>query len=197
LTADLQTLAVYSERIAHYDRLGLHPDAVPDMTAFLAHLPMGGRVLDLGCGPGHAAEAMAAQGFLVEAWDACPEMVALAAGRAGVTARLAEFDDLSGSKIFDGIWASFSLLHAPKRDFPDHIGRIARALVPGGLLYLGLKTGPGEGRDDLGRYYAYYDEAELIGHLEAAALRVEVLSRGKSRGLAGTVDPFITLLAHG
>jgi hypothetical protein len=48
------------------------------------------------------------------------------------------------TEAFDGIWASFSLLHTPKAEHSRHIGAMARALRPGGYLYLGMKLGEGE-----------------------------------------------------
>jgi 2-polyprenyl-3-methyl-5-hydroxy-6-metoxy-1,4-benzoquinol methylase len=86
MTADARTLAAYGERAADYAALGLPPDALPDLDRFMGCLPNGARVLDLGCGPGLFAGAMAARGARVEAWDASPEMVARAASQPGVGA---------------------------------------------------------------------------------------------------------------
>jgi SAM-dependent methyltransferase len=197
MSVDAQTLAAYGERAADYAALGLPRAALADLLVFLGRLPPGGHVLDLGCGPGDAAEVMAARGFAVDAWDASPEMVAMAASRPGVTARQARFDDLDAIAAYDGVWASVSLLHAPRAAFPAHLRRIARALRPGGTLYLAMKTGTGEGRDSLGRFYAYYSGPELFGQLRRAGFRPRLLASGKSVGLAGTLDPFVTVLARG
>ena len=74
-------------------------------------------------------------------------MVDLARRHPGVDAQLAGFDDVSGVAVYDGIWANFSLLHAPKADMPRHLAAVARALRPGGVLSIGLKTGTGEASD--------------------------------------------------
>lgn len=196
MNADSETLAVYAARMADYDDLGMPRGALDDLHRFLGGLQAGGRVLDLGCGPGHAAAEMARCGFRVDAWDGTPEMVARAASHPGVTARLARFDDLAAEEAYDGIWASFSLLHAPRADLPGLLRRIRRALVPGGWLYLGMKTGTGERRDALGRFYAYHLASELIGQLRRAGLRPLLLGRGRSVGMAGLPEPFVTLLAR-
>jgi SAM-dependent methyltransferase len=196
MSVDEPTLAAYGEKAGDYADLGMPPAALADLLVFLDRLSPGARVLDLGCGPGNAAEVMAARGFTVDAWDASPEMVAMAASRPGVTARRATFDELETQvAAWHGVWASFSLLHAPRADLPAHLHRIRRALRPGGTLYLGMKTGTGEGRDSLGRFYAYHGGPELFGHLRQAGFRARVLSSGRSVGLAGTLDPFVTLLA--
>jgi SAM-dependent methyltransferase len=167
------------------------------LETFLGHLPAGGHILDLGCGPGRHAGAMAARGFEVTAWDASEAFVRQARAR-GVRAERRVFDDLDARAEYDAVWASFSLLHAPRVDFPRHVAAIARALRRPGYLYLGLKTGAGEGRDALGRFYAYYSAEELTQHLDAAGFEVIDSVNGHAEGLAGTTDPFILLTArHG
>ena len=66
-------------------------------------------------------------------------------------------DEIDGEDLYDGIWANFSLLHAPRAAFPLHLMALKRAIKPGGLLHLGMKLGEGEGRDGLGRDHFVYD----------------------------------------
>ena len=193
---DARTRAVYDAQAADY--AARFDAAIPrDLRDFAGHLPPGGAVLDLGCGPGGMAQWLAGQGFAVEAWDASAEMAALAAARPGVAARQRGFETLSSDGAYDGIWASFSLLHAARAELPGLIGRIARALRPGGTAYLAMKLGTGEGRDRLGRFYAYVSEAELTGWLADAGLRIGAVRTGAAKGLAGTEEPFVTVFAHG
>jgi SAM-dependent methyltransferase len=51
---------------------------------------------------------------------------------------------MTETDAFDGIWASFSMLHTPKAEHRTHVAAMARALRPGGYLYLGMKLGEGE-----------------------------------------------------
>ncbi|WP_353473710.1 class I SAM-dependent methyltransferase [Salipiger sp. H15] len=193
---DEETLRVYAARARDYEAMA-EGKVFPTLPAFLAALPTGGRVLDLGCGPGLEAAHMARAGFVVEAMDAAPEMVALAAARPGVDAWQASFDELTAEHRYDGIWAAFSLLHAPRADMPRHLAAIARALKPGGRLGLTLKEGQGEARDRLGRFYSYYSEPELRHLLAGAGLSVTSVTRGAGSGLDGTVSPWLSVLAHG
>ena len=193
---DEATLAVYAQRADDYaDRFAKGP---PDrhLETFIADLPAGSRVLDLGCGPGRAAAHMAREGFAVDAWDASNEMALLARDRFGVDVRVATFDDLDATALYDGIWANFSLLHAPRAEMPAHLARIARALKAGGLLHLGLKTGTGERRDSLGRFYAFFGEDEIEDLLSGAGFTVLDRTTGAEKGLGGTTDPFIILRAR-
>ena len=195
--SDPETLAVYNRKAAEYAELTETPGREdPALTAFLARLPARGRVLDLGCGPGMAAAAMAAAGHDVVAMDASEEMVALAARHSGVEARLATFDDIAGEDEYDGIWANFSLLHAPRAQMPDYLARLHRAMVPGGVFHIGLKLGSGEKRDGLGRKYTYYTDAELTGLLETAGFKVEDRSFGRDPGLDGVMADWICVLSH-
>lgn len=191
--SDPETLAVYGARAEAYDALAGPPDA--EMAAFADALPEGGRVLDLGCGPGTAAARLMELGLDVEAWDASEAMVERARAR-GVEARVARFEDLKAEAAYDGIWAAFSLLHAPRADLPGLLDRVTRALRPGGRLHLGMKTGSGERRDGLGRFYAYWSVAELRALLEARGLSVASVREGEEPGLAGTVDPFCVIAAR-
>jgi SAM-dependent methyltransferase len=195
MTADRTTLDVYAAEATRYDTMALSASETAALEAFLECLPAGGRILDLGCGPGHQAAAMVARGFDVRAWDASEAFVALARAK-GVSAERRTFADLDAQAEFDGIWASFSLLHAPRAEFPRHIAAIARALRRPGHVHLGMKLGAGEGRDALGRFYAYFSEADLRYHLEAAGFEVLSCVTGRAEGLAGTTDSFVLLTAR-
>ncbi len=195
MSTDDETLRVYDNRAEEYVNLITEATVDADMRAFLKPIPEGGHVLDLGCGPGNAAAAMANQGYMVDAWDASPEMVAMAQTKFGVDARRASFDDLDAQDVYDGIWANFSLLHAPKADMPRYLAAIHRALKPGGHFHIGLKTGEGEKRDPIGRFYAYYTDAEITGLLNAAGFTVTGRRTGEEKGLDGVMAPWIVLTA--
>lgn len=193
--SDPETLAVYEARAQEYAARFDRGAADSDLRAFLAAVAPGGRVLDLGCGPGRSAALMAEASLVVEAWDAAPGMVRLARDR-GVEARLARFDDLDAEALYDGVWANFSLLHAPREAFRGHLRAVARALRPGGVLHLGMKTGQGEGRDALGRHYVFWEVEALRSALEEAGLRPLRCREGEAAGLAGTREPFAIWLAE-
>jgi SAM-dependent methyltransferase len=196
MSGDRETLALYDARAAEYaDRVDT-PEPSPRLAAFIAALPEGGRALDLGCGPGASAAAMTAAGLEVDALDASAGMVALARDRHGVPARLGTFEEVDTTRCYHGIWANFSLLHAPRADMPGHLARLHAALAPGGLLHVGLKTGEGARRDSLGRLYTYYAEAEIAGLLETAGLGVVDRETGRERGFDGEEADWIVLWAR-
>lgn len=195
--SDPQTIAVYDEQTDDYEAMMADYAANdPRITDFISACPPGGHVLDLGCGPGGYARMMAEAGLQVTAIDASAEMAQRANAFDGVTARQGCFEDVVETALYDGIWASFSLLHAPRADFPDHLSRLHRALKPGGLLFLGMKTGTGGGRDDLGRFYEYYSFEELDQYLTTAGFTVGKHWTGYGKGLSGQYSGFITIAAH-
>ena len=196
--ADKETLRVYDAKAADYAKL-IDSDTKenPYLERFIARLTTGGRVLDLGCGPGLAATRMANAGLQVDAMDGSAEMVAMAAQHDGVTAWQATFDQITGTDIYDGIWANFCLLHASKEAMPHHLAAMVTALKPGGAFHIGMKLGSGSQRDAIGRLYSYYSEPELITLLGAAGLTAGETDHGRTVGLDGTEADWIVVAAHG
>ena len=199
MARDVETLAVYSQAATDYANGFARKKDISqaeDMDAFLALVPKGGRILDYGCGPGHWAATFRDEGYEAEATDAVQEMADLARDRYGIEVRVEPFEALAAQARYDGIWANFSLLHAPRGDFPGHLERLRAALKPGGALHLGMKLGTGESRDRLGRFYTYYGEEELVTLVETAGFIVTATRRGNGEGLAGGPETFVTLTAH-
>jgi len=194
---DRATIAYYDTEARAYADMTARgwPDGTPWTRAFADRLPAGGRVLDLGCGPGQDAARFRAMGFKVDAVDASDGLAAEARRRHGIEVRLARFDALNAEGAYDGVWASFSLLHDSRAALPGHLARIARALRPEGVLYLGMKEGEGTRRDRLGRRYIFVTEAEVTGMLAGARLAAAEIGRDSAAGMAGTVDPCLHILA--
>lgn len=104
--------------------------------------PEGGRILDLGCGPGTDDEALGRLGYRVTAIDWAPAMVTQArarVARAGVSDRVSVVElgiheiDRLGSERFDAVYSNFGPLNCVA-DLPDAAQRIAAALKPGGVV---------------------------------------------------------------
>lgn len=197
MSVDPGTARVYAARAGEYAEMTVKITQDPILAAFIDGIPAGGHVLDLGCGPGGAAAAMARAGLRVDATDAVAEMVGLAAAHPGVRAWQATFDDITGEAAYDGIWANFSLLHASRDALPRHLAALRRALRRGGLFHIGMKTGRGEARDSLGRHYTYVTQEELWALLAAANLAPFSVATGTDTGLDGIEASWVTIAAHG
>ncbi len=195
--ADRQTLDVYSKEAASYATRDRKERADGFLDPFIAMMPAGAVVLDLGCGAGWAASVMQERGFDVHALDATSEMAALAQTKLKRTVRVASFESVDDVAAFDGIWASGALLHVPKAEMPALLAKLSRALKPGGLLLATFKSGEGEARDKIGRFYSYYALAELerlFGAVPGLAIEGHLQSTGTD--FTGNVNTVYALKAR-
>lgn len=151
---------------------------------FLKHLPAGGRILDAGCGSGRDSKAFKDKGYAVIAIDVCPAFVAHTATYAQVPAQVMDFETLTFSEPFDGIWACASLLHLPAETLALAFARLQAVLKPSGSLYASFKKGDFGGYRN-GRWFTHLTQAHLqtllaaqsslkiVDHWETADLRPE------------------------
>jgi ubiquinone/menaquinone biosynthesis C-methylase UbiE len=125
---------VYSET---FNKPGDHVDE------FLNLVPENGKILDIGCGPGIDADYMASSGFRVTALDYSREMINLAAKRnPNVIAIVGDMRKVEfASKSFDGIFASYSLIHIPRKDVLTTLQKFYNFLKPNGTFYCSLQEG--------------------------------------------------------
>jgi SAM-dependent methyltransferase len=156
---DDATLQFYRENAQAYADWAKGPST--RLIGFLASLPPGGTILELGCGAGNHTADMLAAGFSVRATDGSPEMAVIASHRLGHPVQAMLFHELEAREAYDGVWASACLLHVPRDELAGILARIHRALKPAGVFYASFKLGDGDGRDSLGRYYNYPSEPWL------------------------------------
>ena len=191
MTSDIKTVHIYETQSSDYlaNISKEHPHKT--LKYFAENLHKKSNVLDYGCGPGLAAEYLANLGHNVTAFDASQNMIELVPKHAKINCYQATFDTFSENEIFDGIWASFSLLHAKRKDLPRLLACIRRAIKPGGLFSIGLKLGTGEKRDTLGRRYTYVSQTELCQLLKSSGFDVFDHITGKDIGLDGVNSDWI------
>lgn len=194
---DKPTLAFYATEAAAYAAHSEKTGATKALAAFLAALPKGAAVLDLGCGTGRDTRTLIEAGMTVTAVDGAPEMAREAEKHLGIAVRVQLFENLDDMEVFDGIWANASLLHVPRAGLPAVLARVHRALKPGALLYASFKSGGKDGRDKLGRYYNYLDADEATTLLRAAGSWQSIdISRGRGKGYDGTETGWVQVFAR-
>lgn len=110
------------------DRVVAPARAIPDSVVFRQ------RVLEIGCGTGALARAMARRGARVTAIDLSPEMIHVARSRTpghlAIDYRVADLAQLA-PRGFDVVVAVDTLRHLSLR---DALARMASAIVEGGIL---------------------------------------------------------------
>ena len=189
--SDKETIEVYNQNVEKYRAL---VDKLPNtktLKSFMGRFDAGANILDFGCGVGDSAAAMRAGGLRPVCRDGSVEMVKTANELYQLDASVALFSELDDDSVYDGVWANFSLLHASKSEFPYLISALHTSLKPNGWLFVALKLGNGESRDKFGRHYAYYQEDELDAILIKAGFAVDEKIYGKSKGMAGTDEPWV------
>jgi SAM-dependent methyltransferase len=179
----------YEDNAARYFEATRETDMGPLRFRFLAHLPAGGRILDAGCGSGRDSRAFLADGYAVVAFDGSAALAELAGPYIGRPVEVRTFSEVDWHEAFDGVWACASLLHLPWAELPDAVARLARALKPGGVLYMSFKHGRGE-RTEGERFFLDLDEAGLDALVAAVPelVLIEAWRSADRRGEAGRQD---------
>lgn len=153
-------MSYYDENADLFVACTLDADMQEAQTRFRSCLAPGARILDVGCGSGRDSKAFQEMGYQVEALDASSAMVDAAAELCGWRPRMMRVQDLEDTNAYDGIWACASLLHVPRSELADVLGRLDRALRPGGVLYASFKLGIGE-RTSKGRTFTNFTLTDL------------------------------------
>lgn len=162
---------------------------------FLARVPAGGRILELGCGSGADTQAMLARGFDVTASDGTPEMAAEAERLLGRPVRIMRFEQLDEQEVYDGVWANACLLHVPRPDLAGVLERVRRSLKPGGVFYASFKAGTGDGLDRFGRYYNRPDAAWLKAAYVSAGWELPTIEERSGGGYDGEPTDWLHVTA--
>ncbi|SEW46273.1 Methyltransferase domain-containing protein [Cognatiyoonia koreensis] len=190
---DKRTIAFYDAKADEYANAFFEPKPDAQLQAFMDLLPKGADVLDVGCGPALASVKMREAGFHPDPVDASLGMVELANSKNAINARQMTFDQIDMVDRYDGVWANFSLLHAPRDALPRHLAALAHALRSDGIIHVAMKTGTGEARDRIDRRYTYVTEDELRDLFKDAGFDVIGSDRGESRGCDGVIAPWIAM----
>jgi SAM-dependent methyltransferase len=161
-------LAFYEANAKAYAEQTAGADLNHLYSPFLALLPKGARILDVGCGGGRDLKVFGQRGYRPHGIDPSPALAKIASERSGCETSIGRVEQLEFESDFDAVWACASLLHLPMNVLPQALGRIRRALVKEGILFLSMQRGVGEGFDEDGRFVARYESAALRAALTTA-----------------------------
>lgn len=169
----------YDRRSTEYAELLGSMDAVHPADRALVNYwsnDITGRMLDVGCGPGHWTGYLDQRGITAGGIDLSPRFVEHA--RAAFPHLAFEVGSLDAipatSGELDGILAWYSLIHLAPARVPTALAEFARVLKPGGTLLLGFFDGPEVAAFDHAVVTAYsWPVVTLSQHLCAMGFEVK------------------------
>jgi 2-polyprenyl-3-methyl-5-hydroxy-6-metoxy-1,4-benzoquinol methylase len=164
----------YEANAEAYFRATVALDLASVQNRFLSRLTPGARILDAGCGSGRDTVAFKKQGFLVEAFDASPEMARLASVYSEQTCSVMRLQDMPFDGVFDAVWSCAALVHVPKRDIEFVLRRLSASLKPSGIAYFSFIVGEGERTLADGRLYNSYSMESLKDLVKSTTTLQEV-----------------------
>ena len=170
LAKSRQTINAYEDYAERYDALVRH---VPNqreqkwLKRLVKIVGKGGRILEVGSGPGYDADFVEGLGVQVRRTDATKRFLELQAARG----KHGEFldlitDDLGGP--YDAVLALCVLIHVPREQTDQVLAKIAGSLRPGGAFLVSMRIGDGE---KSGEYHTvYWRRDDFAARLENAGL---------------------------
>lgn len=179
-----------------------HDFIEPDRQELINQLPPGAQILDCGCDPGMDTEKFFQLGYQVTAIDVSERFVRLTKTRVpDATVRKMDMRFLDfPTATFDGLWASFSLLHVRAADVDQTLCGFKRVLRPAGLFFTAVHRGRQTRwvkttitRMERDTYVQEWVQAEIEGRVRFAGFRI-LQSRPFVR--TGGRYPLLSILAQ-
>ena len=161
----MKTIDYYNKHAEEFTASTVEIDMESLYPPFLAELPEGARILDVGCGSGRDTLAFKNKGYHIDAIDYSEELIKKATELTGIQVKYQSFYELSEVAVYDGIWACASLLHCQRHRLAEVLQRLLRALKPGGVIYMSFKYGDSD-REKGGREFTDLNECQAEELLE-------------------------------
>lgn len=159
----MKTIEYYNKHAEEFTTSTFEVDMKSLYQPFLAELPEGARILDVGCGSGRDTLAFKNKGYQVDAIDYSEELVKKATRLTRIPIKLKSFYEVDDYEAYDGIWACASLLHCERSRLAEVLEKMVQALKPNGVIYMSFKYGDSD-RD--GRQFTDLDENQAEALLE-------------------------------
>ena len=177
----LDSIDYYNRFAKEYYEKTVNATMEEQLKQFTELLPIGGAVLDLGCGSGRDSLFLVEDGFDVTSLDGAEKMCELAQIHVGQEVLNLAYDQLDFKEVFDGIWACASLVHEEPEKLPITLQRVFDCLKSEGVMYMSFRHGDFVGFNSDINFYAYTE-----------ATFDSILEQCRERQNIEIVDMFIT-----
>lgn len=167
--AVIKTIKTYEKIADDYYKDHFDINDIKSIADFFIKRLKGQKILDIGCGPGRDAKYFSEHNLQVTGIDLTSNFLKIASLNAP-NAKFIQMDmrnlDFSENS-FDGIWASASFLHVPKKDAKNTLLGFKKVLKPMGIIYLSVKQGDGEkfiqkdSYKENEKFFVFYTEKEF------------------------------------
>lgn len=166
----MRTIDYYNEHAQEFVDRTVDSDMHVLQDLFLEELSAccGENVLDFGCGSGRDSKYFKEHGCNVTALDGSKELCRVAEEISGVPVKEMLFEDFCEKDMYDGIWASASLLHIASDELPGILSSLIEALCSDGILLMSFKYGDTEGMEGE-RFFNYMNETRIYQILQKTA----------------------------
>lgn len=174
MLSNQHTITIYNQHVKEYMNKFMDLNLYKDTFEYLLEkLPLGGNVLELGCGPGNVAKYILDKrpDLHYLGIDLAPEMIKVAK-EVNPDAEFQLMDIRNADQIggcFDAVLAPFCIPYLSADDLPGVIANMKRLTAGKGMIYLSFMEGPRErsgfektsftGEDEL--YISYYPKNEI------------------------------------
>lgn len=188
-----ETIDLYNSLAGSYAKQALDHGPVMQRKLFASLITKAGKILDAGCGSGRDSAFFSEQGFKVVGIDMSEKLLEIARDAApkakfySADMRHLSFED----NMFDGIWSCASIVHIKHKEIPEVFRNFYSVLKPGGLLYIHVKKGEGEGYIDepsmpgKKRFYSFFTAPLLKKYCEEAGFSdIEIIDVGLTKAYA-------------
>ena len=168
----MKTIDYYNKNAEEFTASTFEVDMESLYRPFLAELPGGTRILDVGCGSGRDTLAFKNKGYHVDAIEYSEELVKKATRLTSIPIKLQSFYEIDADEAYGGIWACASLLHCERNRLPEVLEKMLRALRPKGVIYMSFKHGDLDREKD-GRHFTDLNEhqaEELLSQFKNISL---------------------------
>ena len=128
---------------------------------FLAYIPAGGSIMDLGCGSGRDVKWFRDHGYDAYGLDASEKLVKIACEKLQIPIELSTIEEWVADDPYDGIWCCASIMHLDDEAIEQFFSNLKDNLKPDGVLFMSVKSGIETGIDRYGRYFRDFEEDDI------------------------------------